>query len=552
MIVQDTRVLENVSSTTRTRDRWDVASKVLLILLAVLALVTFIDYGITWDEPVQHYYGRMIVRYYVFLLHGKLDTNAINFEMTNLYGGLFDTVAALLAEKSPLGIYETRHLLNALVGLIGIFGCWKVARFVGGARVGFWAIVLLALTPRYYGPMFNNPKDIPFAAGYIWSLYYLLRAVPLLPNVPLRISISLGVAIGLALGVRIGGLLLLSYVLVVAGVYALVAGRSKEAFAGIARFVATTTAVAWAIMLAFWPWAQMRPFTRPFEALSRFSHYPWFGSVLYEGQIVKAVNEPRVYILRWLSITLPEILLLLLALGLMIGGIAMLRRRNYDSPAFQYGALLTFAALFPLAYAVVQKAVLYDSDRHFLYIVPVLVCLAALTLVSAGDWLRRFSRPVWGVVMASVAIYCLWQVSVMARLHPNEYVYFNQTIGGLKGAYGRFDTDYWGNSYREAVKDLVAYLQRKDGVARPYTVMTVSKRESSTYYFPPNLTFTKKPEEADFIIAVTRDRLHEMLDGQVILTVDRLGVPLTFVKDRRSLKGTPVPGWPPLLMTQEP
>ena len=55
--------------------------------------------------------------------------------------------------------------------------------------------------------MFNNPKDIPFAVGGIWSVYYLCRIAPLLPNAPFSLSIRYGIAIGLALGVRIGGLL---------------------------------------------------------------------------------------------------------------------------------------------------------------------------------------------------------------------------------------------------------------------------------------------------------------------------------------------------------
>ena len=30
--------------------------------------------------------------------------------------------------------------------------------------------------------MFNNPKDIPFAVGMVWALYYLVRLVPELPR----------------------------------------------------------------------------------------------------------------------------------------------------------------------------------------------------------------------------------------------------------------------------------------------------------------------------------------------------------------------------------
>ena len=44
------------------RDGWDLASKVLFVVLAVLILATFRDYGVTWDEPVQHFYGGTFVR----------------------------------------------------------------------------------------------------------------------------------------------------------------------------------------------------------------------------------------------------------------------------------------------------------------------------------------------------------------------------------------------------------------------------------------------------------------------------------------------------------
>ena len=59
--------------------------------------------------------------------------------------------------------------------------------------------------------MFNNPKDIPFAAGMVWGTYHLVRLVPALPRPPLQLVAKLGAAIGLALGVRVGGLLLVCY-----------------------------------------------------------------------------------------------------------------------------------------------------------------------------------------------------------------------------------------------------------------------------------------------------------------------------------------------------
>jgi len=532
------------------RDSWDLASKVLFIVLALLILTTFVDYGVTWDEPVQHFYGGTIVRYYVSLLHGHLDKGAMNAGDLVYYGGFFDTLAVAINGISPLGRYETRHLLNALIGLIGIIGCWRVGRLLGGSQAGFWAATLLVLTPRYYGQMFNNPKDIPFAVGYIWALYYLLRALPHLPRVPRDIAVKLGIAIGLALGVRVGGLLLPAYVLMVVGLYGIFVARSKAAFAGLVKFTLTVVAIAWPIMLLCWPWAQMQPLTRPFEALSHVTRFPWFGSVLFDGESIPAVHEPRTYILRWLSISLPEIVLLLAAVGLVCAVVLLFRKGTYTSVRNHYWMLLGFGTVFPLLYVVVRRPILYDADRHFVYVVPPLVCLCALVLARGLEWARSSSRMIWAASLLAIAGYSIWQISVMIRLHPDEYVYFNQTIGGLKGASGKFETDYWGNSYKEAVKDLIQYLQTNEPQGR-YTVMAASRAESSSYFFPSWIRFTKNPEEADFVISTTRYGIDEILDGPVLLTVKRLGVPLAVVKDRRQLKGIPVPGWPPVLAIPE-
>ena len=81
--------------------------------------------------------------------------------------------------------------------------------------------------------------------------------------------------------------------------------------------------------------------------------------------------------------------------------------------------------------------------------------------------------------------------------------------------------------------------------------MAASRPESTSYFLPSWITFTKNPEQADFVISTTRYGIDQILDGPVLLTVKRLGVPLAVVKDRRQLKGVPVPGWPPVLAVSE-
>src|SRR5712691_11949687 len=187
---------------------WDRLAGLGLVAAALLVLFTFTDYGVTWDEDAHNWYGVLALNYY---LSGLTDDHALHFNDLINYGAMFDMAAAALNRISPLGIYETRHLLNALVGIFGLAGCWHLGRVLGGRRAGFFALIFLLLTPNYYGQMFNNPKDIPFAVGGVWASYYMVRLLPSLPRPQLLLVVKLGLAIGLALGVRIGGLLFLCY-----------------------------------------------------------------------------------------------------------------------------------------------------------------------------------------------------------------------------------------------------------------------------------------------------------------------------------------------------
>ena len=80
-------------------DLYDVAVIVVLTALVGIATLTFNDYAISNDEPVQHHYGELIISYYA---SGFRDQSLFNFDNLYLYGGLFDVVAVLLSHLVPI------------------------------------------------------------------------------------------------------------------------------------------------------------------------------------------------------------------------------------------------------------------------------------------------------------------------------------------------------------------------------------------------------------------------------------------------------------------
>ena len=140
----------------------DDAAMLVLVAVGLVASFTFRDYGLGWDDYTHAQYGDLLLALYG---SGFTDTRALSFVNLYEYGGGFDMAAALAAKVLPFTLFETRRLMGAAVGLIGLIATWRLGRRVGGPPGGFVALILLAICPLYYGHMYMNAKDGPFAAA---------------------------------------------------------------------------------------------------------------------------------------------------------------------------------------------------------------------------------------------------------------------------------------------------------------------------------------------------------------------------------------------------
>jgi len=125
------------------------------------------------------------------------------------------------------------------------------------------------------------------------------------------------------------------------------------------------------------------------------------------------------------------------------------------------------------------------------------------------------------------------------RLHPYEYLYYNDLVGGLPGAARRNETDYWVNMMPEAVEQLEEFIDKQPGAGaasrRRYTVAVCGERFSFENEADTNLQWTPDWSKAEFFIAPTHLDCDGASAGKVIARIERLGVLIGVVKDRRSL-----------------
>jgi hypothetical protein len=468
---------------------WDYLSLCLVLLGTALVILTFRDYGVTWDEPLHNWYGNLILDHSPSFFR---DKDPLHWDDIYFYGAAFDMAAAAIYRVCSLGTYETRHLLNGLVGVLGVVGCWKLARAIGGARAGFLAALFLLITPKYYGQMFNNPKDIPLAVGVVWGTYYLVRLVPALPRPPLQFVAKLGAVIGLTMGVRVGGFLLVCYLsmlLAVSAVWQTAARRRpwllvEFGWTSLWRMLLPVVLVAYPIMLICWPWAQTDPLVIPLSALAHFSHFYYSLGTLFAGRLVPAFDVPWAYLPTYILLALPELVLVLLLCAPISVGIGLWRSRFHIGREDALVCFLVgFGIIFPIAYAIAVKATLYDGMRHFTFVLPLIAVVAAL--VADDVLIRMKGFPYRSMIYIALAVYYGIHLSIMTILHPDQYVYYNAFVGGIKGAQRKFTLDYWANSYAEAVRGLGNHLRAQYGPDfenREFTVAVCGRTPRNTTF----------------------------------------------------------------------
>jgi hypothetical protein len=529
-----------IASVWRRRDGYDTATAVLIAVLVVLVFATFRDYAISTDERVQHHYGELIIRYY---LSGFTDESLFSFDNLYLYGGLFDVVSILVAHVLPFDVFDIRHVLCGLTGVGGIAMTAMTARLVAGPRAGAIATALLATFGLWYGGMFNHTKDIPFATGMIAATYFLILAARELPRPQLRHVVAFGLALGLALGQRVTGLMVPLYVLLIIATQVSSAAessvRQRLRFACASLFAfAPGLLIGYLIMVAFWPWSALDLFN-PVRALFAFAHFNYDIATILAGHVYEMATVPRWYVPAYVLIKLP----LLTWIGVICAGLAvalpqLARHAGIMSQQRRELAFIATTAVFPLLCHVIGHGPAFSGMRHFLFVAAPITVLGAFGLDTALTLLAAWRRVVAAAASLVVVAGMTWDAATLVRLHPYEYIDYNQLVGGIRGAAGRYATDYWGNIVPEAVNDLQAYLDRTKNDRR-----WPQKQRYSVAFCGDSLALEKRMrsdmqraadwDRADFYIAPTHMHCDSVMPGQVIATINRLGVPIGVVKDLR-------------------
>lgn len=429
--------------------RW--LAPVLAVAHLLLGLCLLGDYGPTWDAVLGDYaYGE---RNLAALLHGEpvdlapgtaAPTGAPlahrephpDFRLTFGWYQLYPFAATLSAASCQvfhtwlgwLAPFSAHHLVIVVFGAVLVFAMVRLMLPALGPIAATSSVVLLFSAPGFFAHACNNLKDVPETCLYALASIATYRA---LTGGAWRSWCMAGACAAMALAQKANALFLpVQGVLLVA---LLPLGSATQRLSCVLRGIpiagATFVAVYFACSPALWH-----------DTLHRLGLH--FGEMLRVGNPALTRGGPLV--VSWHGVesvlhTTPVPMLLLAAVGAVSGRIR---------PELRWFLLVWL--LLPIGRTLLPGMASFDGVRHFLEFHPPLALLAGVGVATLWGACRRGVVRV-GLVGALLVpgLFATWQT------HPNGICWFNSFAGSLltQQALGNADaTDYWGNSYWQALQ----------------------------------------------------------------------------------------------------
>ncbi len=219
--------------------------------------------------------------------------------------------------------------------------------------------------------------------------------------------------------------------------------------------------------------------------------------------------------------------------------------KNAFPEPFATNLLLILWLFLPLTRYLLPKIAVIDGIRHFEEVLYPITAIAAIGAATTLTWLQHLLSHKSNAICVAVAMvktilfggmFILLTASIV-RYHPFQISYFNELVGGAKGAFGKYDLDYWGSSQKKAVEWLNVHAENNATVT-----IVMAGNVAGTYLRPDLLTNlnSQSYDAVDYVVVLNRQSffyrfyIYEyLLTHKPIHTIDVDGVPLVWIFDNR-------------------
>lgn len=502
--------------------------KIYPVLIAIFFFISLIltikDYNISWDETIHFRRGQAYLYYF---LTGKKDYS--NLSSYNLQGTNGDPQKVPLPRRSlfqsdyhngqwflsldnghpPLSddlssvfnyIFYQRlgilpdifsyHLFNAVCAALLIFAITYFTLKKFGIFVSIISSLSLSLYPLFFSEAHFNIKDPVETAFFTCAVISL---VWLFENFNLKWLILAILSLTLAIGTKLN----IVFLIFILGPYLLIRykpWRIKKLNKKKALIVFLTTFLPPVFVILAWPFVLLH---FPSGVLKIFTYYENIGlGTQYQPSnfFIFGFNS---FPALWIIFTTPLLILILSVIGL-ISAI-----QNYNK--FDYiPTLLVLWFIVPILRVSLPGASIYGGVRQIMEFLPAMAILSGLGAWHVAKIFNSFNKKfIYGVLI----ILFIFPLRTIIQYHPNENVYFNILIGGLKGAQAR-NFPSWGDSFGNAYLTGIKWLNINAEMGGRVTLIQGTASNAPIEFFRPDLNvnndnFSGQDKKGEYIMELT-------------------------------------------------
>lgn len=552
----------------------------------IAGILTHQNYGANWDESIHFNRGQAFLHFY---LTGKTDytgllpidktqyrvgfghestdpeTGAITrqtiykqtpfssyttqMQLRNGHPALSDIMASvfntLLFQK--LGWVDDVHAYNYYMVVIaaiavGFIFYWTSGVF--GVLAGIGAAISLFLYPLFLAESHYNIKDVPEAVFYACTLLLFYSAfIHKSSRMLLWSAVMCGLSFATKFNILFAPFIVVPWLIC----FFVVMGKARLKRFIIDRRFLMVLFLFPVIMLVIWVISFPRFWYEPKLLVTSFDYYLRMGT--------SGKPEWKLYPVLYVIFKTPGAILFFTIVTLASGTYALLKkgkRRLYffNTPERRLAfILLAIWLIVPVLRVSLPSMSIYGGSRQIMEYVPALAILSGIGFALTYSWILQIvqtflqvkTRFLSAVIFTGLIAVFIPVVRQISSLYPNEGTYYNELIGGLKGAQRLSIPDAGntlGNPYLAGVRWINEHAEKNARVALGYELMA----NIPYIWFRNDIQFSNSyrsgpAREGEYIIMVYDELIYNKwypvryLRNELIpiYTVESDGVPLLSV-----------------------
>ena len=457
-----------------------IKKNLIYILLSFIILIGFYiikDYGIGIEEHFQRKSGFYWLNYVLSILNfDSLSNRALekiieievftpnlpHIKNVPYYGVIFDLPLAFVEIffkiNNSQDFFLIRHVAIFLIFLLSSFIFYKIIlkRFENYYLANF-GFLIYTFTPRIFGNIFFDNKDILFLSIITFTFYFFLKYIK---KNSFQNLIYLALFCALSTSTRIIGILIpISFIFLI-----FIKLLNDDKIENNLKVIIYFTFFTIFFLFIHWPYLWtltldnwLNFFTPFFQAMNPI--------VFFNGEFYQSKYLPISYLPLWIILTTPLFILSLFFFGFTIGIIRFSKRfikvnnfpkKNlYDlwtskNEYFDLTIIINFLLVILLYFSV--NLALLSGWRHFYFLnffISYFACFSIFTFLvkfRKKNYKKKF-------FLSILSICLLFQFIEIYKYHPYQSIYFNNVVP--KNLKNNFEIDTQSLSRVDAIKEIL-------------------------------------------------------------------------------------------------